>query len=40
MVLSASQQAKVVKQIKSRCLGQLRIPTLLWTHSARARDRV
>ena len=34
MTLSASQQAKLAKTIKSRCPDQLRIPELLWTRSA------
>jgi transposase len=34
MVLSASQQARLVKAIKSCCPDQLRISELLWTRSA------
>ena len=33
-VLSASQQARLVKAIKTRCPDQLRIPGLLWTRGA------
>jgi len=34
MVLSASQQARLVEAIRSCCPDQLRIPGLLWTRSA------
>ena len=34
MVLSGSQQARIVKAIRSHCPDQLRIPGLLWTRSA------